>query len=163
MARLLAITAFPRHASAVTRNHDSLGTAVIINHGICTARFCGKRKPRFAWYIEPGLAAPEAALAAPEPRLPAPAVEPSTTDPEPAGDAPAYATPFVGVPLLAVPSVSLMLACQMLSSAMWIVRASCGFLFDGVAFRSRDRKRKTHIPVLHTECIGISYKSYVLY
>ena len=29
MARLLAISAFPRHASAVTRNHDSLGTVII--------------------------------------------------------------------------------------------------------------------------------------
>ena len=48
------------------------------------ALFCGKQKTRFAWYSEPGLAAPEAGLAAPEPRLPARAVEPSVTDPEPA-------------------------------------------------------------------------------
>ena len=31
MARLLAITVFPRHASAVSENHGSLGTAVTKN------------------------------------------------------------------------------------------------------------------------------------
>ena len=49
MARLLAITAFARHASAVTQNQGSLGT-VIRNHGICTARFRGRRKARQSRY-----------------------------------------------------------------------------------------------------------------
>ena len=74
------------------------------------------------------LAALESGPSAPEPGLPAPAVQPSSTDPEAAGDAPLSATPFPGVPLQAMPSVSLVLACQMPSSAMWGVRASCGFL-----------------------------------
>ena len=50
----------------------------------------------------------------------------------PQGDAPASATPFEGVSLLAVPSASLMLACQMLPSAMWCARVMWLY-FDGLA------------------------------
>ena len=49
MARFLVIAAFARHASAVMCRHGILGI-VIRNHGICTARFGGKRKPRHSWY-----------------------------------------------------------------------------------------------------------------
>ena len=80
MTRLLAIAAFARHASAGTQNQGSLGT-VIINHGIRTAHFCGKTKPRFAWYSNK------------QPRClnryAPPAVEPSATDSELTGGAPA--------------------------------------------------------------------------
>ena len=111
---------------------------VILNHGIFTARFCGKRKQRFGWYSEPGLAAPEAGLAAPEPRLPARAVEPSVTDPEPAGDAPGSATPFVGGRAITSSAFGVthadmpdaLLGDVECAHVMW-------FSLDGVAFRSR--------------------------
>ena len=87
---------------------------------------------------EPGLAAPEAGLAAPEPRLPARAVEPSVTDPEPAGDAPGSATPFVGGRAITSSAFGVthadmpdaLLGDVECAHVMW-------FSLDGVAFRSR--------------------------
>ena len=98
---------------------------------------------RLSWGVDPVVT--DGGFAT-EPGMAAPAVEASATDAELVGDAPASATPFVGVPLLAGPSLSFMLACQMLSSAMSSVQVECArvvwFYFDGVAFRSRERNRK---------------------
>ena len=172
MARLLAITAFWRHASAVTQNHGTVqkseitvfawhASAVdenhgsrgtfIINNGICTARF----RPTPSRDVEsvgderelagePGMAAPVAGLAASEPRLPAPAVEPSATDAEPAGRRRCNNVSH-SIHGHAITSSAFGITHAGMPDAL-LVDVECArvmwFSFDGVALRSRERKGK---------------------
>ena len=118
------ITAFRRHASAASETHGSRGREIRY-HDISTTRFRGERK---AWHsrcrnkntrhLNP-LAAPETGPTAPETGPPSPAVEPSATDPEPGGDTPASVHSW---------GVTTKNSFRIISSAMWGVRTSWGFV-----------------------------------